>query len=69
MRLDMTKFAQEFNSKYTESTDVNSLCLAFTGKFSKLMDDHIPCKMTSQRFSQDDLQKMFLGQQLLLLEG
>jgi hypothetical protein len=52
MRLDMTKFAQEFNSKYTESTDVNSLCLAFTGKFSKLMDEHIPSKMTSQRFSQ-----------------
>ena len=48
----MTKFAQEFNSKYTESTDVNSLWLVFTDKCSKLMDEHIPSKMTSQRFSQ-----------------
>ena len=46
MRLDMTKFAQEFNSKYTESTYVNSLWLAFTDKCSKLMDEHIPSKMT-----------------------
>jgi hypothetical protein len=52
MCLDMTKFAQEFNSKYTETTDVNSLLLAFTGKCSKLMDAHIPSKMTSQRLSQ-----------------
>ena len=50
-RLDMTKFPQEFNSKYTESTDVNSLWLAFTDKCFKLMDEHIPSKMTSQRFS------------------
>jgi len=48
----MTKFVQEFNSKYTESTDVNSLWLVFTDKCSKLMDEHIPSKMTSQRFSQ-----------------
>jgi hypothetical protein len=52
IRLDMTKFAQEFNSKYTETTDVNYLLLAFTGKCSKLMDAHIPSKMTSQRISQ-----------------
>ena len=52
MRLDMTTFSQEFNSKYTESTDVNSLWLAFTDKCSKLMDELIPSKMTSQRFSQ-----------------
>ena len=54
MCLDMTTFAQEFNSKYTESTDLNSLWLAFTDKCSKLMDEHIPstCKMTSQRFNQ-----------------
>ena len=48
----MTTFAQEFNSKYTETTDVNSLILAFTGKCSKLMDAHILSKMTSQRLSQ-----------------
>ena len=52
MRLDMTKFAQEFNSRYTESTDVISLWLAVIDKCSKLMDEHIPSKMTSQRFSQ-----------------
>ena len=48
----MTKFAQEFNSIYRETTDVNSLILAFTGKCSKLMDAHLPSKMTGQRFSQ-----------------
>ena len=42
MRLDMTKFAQEFNSRYTESTDVISLWLAVIDKCSKLMDEHIP---------------------------
>ena len=52
MRLDIIKFAQDFNSKYTETTYVNYLLLAFTGKCSKLMDAHIPSKMTSQRFSQ-----------------
>ena len=51
MRLDMTKFVQEFNSKYTETTDLNSLS-AFAGKRSQLMDAHIPSKMTSQRFSE-----------------
>jgi len=49
MRLDIIKFAQDFNSKYTETTYVNYLLLAFTGKCSKLMDAHIPSKMTSQR--------------------
>jgi hypothetical protein len=48
----MTKFPQEFNSRYTETTDVSSLLLTFTGKCSKLMDVHIPSNMTSQRFSQ-----------------
>jgi hypothetical protein len=48
----MTKIMQEFNAKCTETTDVNSLLLAFTGKCSKLMDAHIPSKMTSQRLSQ-----------------
>jgi hypothetical protein len=48
----MTKIVLEFNSKGIETTNVNSLLLAFTGKCSKLMDAHIPSKMTSQRISQ-----------------
>ena len=45
MRLDMTKCVQEFISKYTETTDLNSLS-PFVGKRSQLMDAHIPSKMT-----------------------
>ena len=48
----MTQFAQEINSKYTETTYVYSLILAFTGTCSNLMDAYIPSKMTGQRLSQ-----------------
>jgi hypothetical protein len=51
MRFNMTRFVQEFNSKYTETTDLNSLS-PFAGKRSQLMNAHIPSKMTSQRFSE-----------------
>jgi hypothetical protein len=51
MRFSMAKFVQEFNSKYTETTDLNYLS-PFTGKHSKLMDAHIPSNMTSHRLSE-----------------
>lgn len=57
MHSDITKFAEEFNSSYTESANINFLWSTFTDKCSKIMNEHVPSKMSSEKLSQPWINK------------
>lgn len=52
LKEDMTEFSQDFSSKYSIKSDVNTMWTEFSDKCSQLMTDHIPSKLSSRRFSQ-----------------
>ena len=52
LRSEMCRFSDNFHSKYTESTDINTLWDSFRETCTRLMDRHVPSKMSSQRFNQ-----------------
>ena len=52
MKPDVLSFSNELTSHCTPDTDVNTLWNSFKESNSNLLDDKVPSKMTSARFSQ-----------------
>ena len=49
---DMERFSDRFTNKHSIKSDVNVMWTVFNDKCIQLMADHIPSKLTSNRFSQ-----------------
>ena len=51
MKEDMNSFSDEFIGKYSIEADVDTMRTEFSSKFTQLMTDYIPSKLSTARFS------------------